>query len=522
MTATEHADAPGPEPRVEVRPIGHGRAEVRVKIGQTTVASDTCNANSAQARARCLKALRVQSPLVDDDLAADIERALVDLPPDAPAASSDRTATQGRALQFETVEPWPDPVDGAVLLDEIAATIGRYVVVVDGAREAVALWTLHTYALDAAEVTPRLGIVSPEPRCGKSTLLALLDALVHRPLAIENVTAAALFRTVEIARPTLLVDEADSYLTGKGANDELRGILNAGHARGGSVLRCVGDEAEPRMFGVFAPVAIALIGRLPATIEDRSILLRMRRQARGERAERLRRSRICAELLSLRQRCARWVSDHRDRLAAAEPIVPAELGDRATDNWRPLLGIADLAGGQWPERARAAARTLCAGAGTDELSVGVMLLADLRDMFKHRQVDRLPTDDILRTLTTRDDRPWPEWRRGQPLTARGLAKLLGPFRVRPRSIRLRDGSTPKGYVLDDLQDAFDRYLDPDPPDPSATPPHAASEADSRVSGSATDRDGVADAFGARTACEAGCGGVADGQGVGAEEEDFPL
>ena len=170
---------------------------------------------------------------------------------------------QGRAISLPEPEPWPTPIDGAALLDGMAEAIGRYVIMSDHARFATALWVVHTFLLDCFGITPRLAVRSPMKRCGKTTLLDVLSRLVLRPLPTGSVTAAALFRVVEGYRPTLLVDEADTFLS---EADELRGVLNSGHRKGGQVVRTVGDDHEPRAFSTFAAVTIAIIGNLPDTL----------------------------------------------------------------------------------------------------------------------------------------------------------------------------------------------------------------------------------------------------------------
>ena len=147
----------------------------------------------------------------------------------------------------------------------------------EAAADACTLWCVHTYLIDAAWISPRLALTSPEKGCGKTTLLDVLARLVWRPLPAANATSSALFRVVEMQRPTLLIDEADTFL---GENEELRGILNSGHRRGGSVLRTVSDEHEPRQFSTYSACAIAMIGKLPATLADRSIPIDLKRGGR--------------------------------------------------------------------------------------------------------------------------------------------------------------------------------------------------------------------------------------------------
>jgi hypothetical protein len=371
------------------------------------------------------------------------------------------TPGQGQAVGFEDPQPWPDPVDGAALLLDLAAVLNRYVALPAHADVATALWSIHAHALAAADTSPILALVSPEKRCGKTRTLLVLSRLVPRPLSTSNITPAALFRTIELFSPTLLIDEAETFL---GERDDLRGVLNSGHSRGAAfVVRTAGDDYEPRRFSTWAAKAVALIGRLPETLTDRSIVIPMRRRAPEERIERLRLDRPGA-FVELCRRAARWAADHLAELCAADPEVPSEISDRAADNWRPLLAIADLAGGEWPRRARQAALAL-SGAEDSQDGAREQLLGDIRDAFREREVKRIFTEDLLADLCAREDRPWREWRHGNCLTAIQLARLLKPFGIRPRSMR-DSGGNAKGYELAAFADAFGRYLPAEPSQPS--------------------------------------------------------
>lgn len=360
-------------------------------------------------------------------------------------------------LVLSDPEPWPEEVEGAALLDELAATLARFLALPGGATEAIALWALHTHCFDAFDISPRLALHSPVRRCGKTTALDLLESLVARPLVASNASTAAVFRLIDKQRPTLLLDEADTYLE---HNNELRGVLNAGHRRrSAAVMRTVGESYEPRLFSAWAPVAIAKIGRLPGTLEDRSVVVAMRRRAAGESVERLSEAKL-RRLAPLRRRAARWAADHLDELRAAEPHLPDLASDRARDNWRPLLAIAEACGGEWPERARRAALTLGGRDGADD-GADVLLLADLRDLFDRMGGDRLRSDDVVQALATMEERPWPEWRAGRPITPQQLARELAPFGVAPKAIRFAEG-TVRGYRREQFADAFARYLSPLP------------------------------------------------------------
>ncbi len=366
-------------------------------------------------------------------------------------------------IAVHDVEPWPEPVDGESLLDELIETLRLYVVLTMTQLRAIALWIILTYTIDAADCCPYLDITSPEKRCGKTRLLSVIAALVAKPLPVSNITPAAVFRTIEAVKPTLLIDEADTFLS---KNDELRGILNSGHTRDTAfVIRLVGENHEPKQFSTWCPKAIALIGHAPQTIEDRSIIIPLRRKTATEEVDRWNRN-AAKTLEDLRRKCARWAADNLARLQTIDPEIPDLDSDRAEDNWRPLLAIAEAIGGDCVNRARAAAGRLSGGMQEDE-SPGVLLLGDLREMFLTKRVDRLPSTTIVASLAQLEQRPWPEWKSGKPITTRQLAILLNPFGVHPGTIRMPAGDTPKGYQLADFDDAFSRYL----PAPTATTPH---------------------------------------------------
>jgi putative DNA primase/helicase len=365
-----------------------------------------------------------------------------------------RRPADATGLNLDDPEPWPETVDTGALLDTVVGELGRYMIMPGASRDAVALWVLLTYCRDTFFVLAMLAIQSPQKRCGKSTLLILLHKLASRALLVANLSPAALFRLVEKYSPTLLLDEADAWAK---ENEELRGLLNCGHTKETAhVVRVEGEALEPRVFNVFCPKALAGIGGLPDTIEDRSIIVPLKRRRPDESVEKLRLDRL--NLTHVRRLAVRWAADSAAALRAADPAVPTELHDRAADNWRPLLAIADLAGGEWPAKARRAAIAF-ALADADEDSIGVLLLGDLRTIFDHVG-DRITSDDLVDRLAHFEDRPWAEWGKARkPITKVQLARLLAPFDIKPNSIRLHgESKTRKGYHRDWFVDAFARYL----------------------------------------------------------------
>ena len=356
---------------------------------------------------------------------------------------------------FDPIHPWPEFVEGADLLDQLATLFTRHLILPPGAADAMALWVLHAHAHDTAAISPILAITSPTPECGKTSALTLLGALVPRPLTASNITAPALFRAVEKWSPTLLVDEADTFLAN---SDELRGIINSGHNRGAAfVIRTVGDDHEPRRFRTWAPKAIALIGTLPATLASRSIHIEMKRLAPGETVDPVRPDRL-DHLVPFAQKAARWAAALSWLLRQSDPAVPTTFTGRRADNWRPLFAIADSAGLDWPSRARNAAMALTGV--RDEQTAGVMLLGDIRHIMG--DIDKISSKTLAEKLGAMIDRPWPEWKNGKPITERGVAKLLGPFSVGPKTIRIAE-TTAKGYLASSFADAWVRYLAPDDP-----------------------------------------------------------
>jgi hypothetical protein len=269
---------------------------------------------------------------------------------------------------------------------------------------------------------------------------------------------ATLYRIIQTQRPTLILDELDSFLPG---NEWLRGILNSGHdPQFAFVLRCASDEHAPQSFSTWTPIALGLIGKLPETLEDRSIEIRLRRKLPGEKAERFRKQQAAEIKSTLLHKCARWAYDNLAALREQQPPLPPEaLNDRAADSWEPLFAIARIAGGAWPERACQAAVALAHADGGDE-SIRTRLLSDLRILFGDHGAAALASKDICEALAQIADGPWLSFNKGKPLSQAQLARLLKPFGVSPLSIRPDGGPdrTAKGYKLADLQDPFARYL----------------------------------------------------------------
>lgn len=374
----------------------------------------------------------------------------------------------------------PEAPDGAELLRELERYFMRYVVLPQGAPLALAAWTMATWVVDAFEVAPYLAITSAEKRCGKTTLLDLLAFVVREPLATANISEAALFRTVEARKPTLLVDEAQQLRDRTERAAALHDLLAAGHVRGRPVYRVTKTKDGFRLeaFGVFCFKAIALIGELSDVLADRSIRIRMHRRAPHEQVGRFRRLRVQAETEDLRRRLEAWAVANEARVRGTYLQVepPAWLNDRAADTWAPLWAVVAVADPTRFPDLEAAARGLEEdGQDLDRESLGVRLLADLREVFEARGADWLRTETILDDLRANPEGPWRDWK-GRGLSAEALARILRRYGVRPEKRRVGDRAGIKGYFRTALEDVWSRYLPNtfNPPHPPQSSNDAAS------------------------------------------------
>jgi hypothetical protein len=352
--------------------------------------------------------------------------------------------------------------DGAALLNDVYEFLGRFVAYPSNeTRIAHTLWIAHTHLMDVWESTPRLAFLSPEPGSGKTRALEVSELLVPNPIEAWNVTPAYLFRKVGSAdgRPTVLFDEIDTVFGPKAKeNEEIRGLINAGHRRGAVAGRCVirGREVTTEEIPAYCAVAVAGLGSLPDSILTRAVIIRMRKRAPREKVEPFRRRKEQAYGNSLRNRLAKWAALVKPSIDGKWPDLPEGVTDRAADVWEPLLSVADAAGGDWPDIARGTAGTLVTLVREEALSLGTLLLADMRQIWDGAAA--MHSVNILAALHVLTEAPWADLR-GKPLTDRGLARLLSPYGVKPTMVRIGEVQR-RGYMLSDLEDAWARYLPP--------------------------------------------------------------
>jgi hypothetical protein len=354
-----------------------------------------------------------------------------------------------------------------VLVRDLAAFVGRYVVMAPEQLLVVALWIVHTHCIEHFDQTPYLSVTSPERRCGKSRLLEILELLVARPWMQVIPSEAVLYRHIHAKEPTLLLDEVDTIFNPRTADryEGHRALLNAGHRRGAMVPRCVGSSQNVQEFRVFCAKVLAGIGTLPDTIADRSVPIRLKRRQRSEPVEKFRHKNVAPVAQALRERIEAWVEIQADQLANNEPVMPDELNDRMQEGCEALASVADAAGCGTEARAALVA-LLTAERLDDQESMRVRLLRDIRSVFEQRK--RLPgiaTVDLLDALYAIEESPWASYY-GRSLEPRDLSSLLSHYGIGPRALRIKQqfrekyggGEVVKGYKRDDFHDVWGRYL----------------------------------------------------------------
>jgi len=360
------------------------------------------------------------------------------------------------SLMFEVVMPSSDPVIPADLFDELAATIQEFIVLDKEQACAMALWIAMTWVIDAVKVSPMAIINAPEKSCGKTQLLEIAGFLSRRPLPAANISTAGLFRVTEQHSPTILIDEADTFIR---ENQELKGLFNAGHTRSSAfVIRVVGENHEPKRFNIFGAKAIAGISlekHLPDATMSRGIIFVMRRKLPHESVKRLRHAEE-GLFAGIQAKLARFAVDYFEQVKAARPNLPDELGDRAQDNWEPLLSIAHCAGPEWVQRATEAALKLSV-VSESSMSISTELLMDIQYIFESNRVEKISTASLIEALIQDEERPWASFNHGKAITPRQLASQLAKYNIHSKTVRMPHG-TPKGFDLGQFEETFARYL----------------------------------------------------------------
>lgn len=357
----------------------------------------------------------------------------------------------------EELTPAVGNIDMEDLLNNIEKHISEHVILPEGASTAIALWCLASFNINSFRIFPKLMITSPEKRCGKSTVLDLIEAFSNRSLMTSNMTSAAIFRLIDSWQPTLIIDEADMFIAG--GTTGMTGIINSGHAKNRAfVTRCVGDNHDVKKFSTWTPMVLASIGDLQPTIMDRSVVITLKRKAKGETSKCIDVD-LFDKVKSSREELLKWSNDHADDIKN-NLVEPPYLGnDRTVDNWLPLFTLANQVSPEWRKKCEESYRLL--NEHEDEPELATLLLADIRDILSNHDDDKISSADMVKKLLEDKDKPWGEFKNGRPITQSGLAKVLGNYKIKPKTIRYK-GNTPRGYELKQFTDTFERYL-PDQP-----------------------------------------------------------
>lgn len=367
---------------------------------------------------------------------------------------------ESSGIELYSAIPLSEPVASDLMMDGIVGSLRRFCKLsAEEDYDAVALWIVFTYVWRRFPLSPRLLISAPEKRCGKSTLLNVIAMIADRVLRADGITAAVIFRVVQSDQPCLLLDEADTFL--RRENEDLRGVINSGYSRSGMIYRCVGDGHKVRGFATWSPVAVAMIGKPPGTITDRSIRISMRRKLANETTEPFRLD-LPEQFEQLRRQLARWTIDNGANLSCVDPTFDRIPNDRAMDNWRPLIAISDVLGGDWPARARKAFRSL--GAQEDSLSTGEELLNDIRNLLSEYKDPHIKTTELIEKLTDDKELKWATINNGKPITPHRFSILLKKYKLSRREFRSSTyrGMKIRGFHIADFEDAFKRYLPVNP------------------------------------------------------------
>jgi len=375
--------------------------------------------------------------------------------------SSDDIA--GEEIIFSDIKPWPDPVDGVELLNEIAETIGSHMAMPEHSIYATVLWCVHTHCFERFNYTPRLAITAPAKECGKTVLLTnIVGNLVPKAMPTDNMSPAVYYRLVSAHKPTFLIDEVDAWLREDSA---LRSSLNGGFEPKGGTLRCEGDGNDVRLFSTFAPTAMAGINILPKLgdpIVSRSIVITLQRAGAGEVKNPFNKKHHQAKIERLCRRLARFVADNIERISATNPDVPDGVMNRLEDKWSPLLAIAEVVGGPWPDHAR---KALFSDNDGTSASNDEQLLIDIGAVLSRFPAEKnIFTSTLISALCEPVDNPYSEYNfkdygEEKKIKPRQLANKLKPYGVRSKSVRSGEQNQ-KGYAIADLQNAVSRYAPP--------------------------------------------------------------
>jgi putative DNA primase/helicase len=367
-----------------------------------------------------------------------------------------RVEEERERIRSGKVEPWPEPVETRALLESVSTQIQRFIIFHQPeAATVIALWTCFAWVHDVAEYSPILAIQAADSEAGKTNTCRAIALLTPRSHMIVNPTGPSFYRYIDRFNPTMVVDDADRLLARR---DDLAEIINASWSRGACVDRTDPNTGRVVSYNIFCPKVlngIDLMPHLRPATRTRCITIQMWRKLPHEQITDFREAADDEGFPTLRSKLSRWATDNMPTLKKAKPKLPKGYTNRLADNFTLLLAIAELAGGDWPKRARAAA--LKFAPSDDDASYGVRLLAIMRKLFaKHGR--QLTSDQAVKLLAATEEPDWIDYRgQGRAITKHEVAALLRPFGIRPKHFRHR-GQPTRGYEANQFKMAFTHYL----------------------------------------------------------------
>jgi len=342
----------------------------------------------------------------------------------------------------------------AEILDLISAKFKEHVKFQDESdADALALWVAMTYVMEHLEIAPMVYVTSPEPMCGKSTVMKLLKVFCHRAEMVSKITPAAIYRLIERDQPTLVFDEADRFLRG---NSELNGIINAGHARFEATVfinkKLPDGNYEPIEFPVWCAKAIAGIGKQDDTLTSRSIVISLRRKLISESVKPIRYN-LYQEYQFVRESLAHWAANFEPiGEQEMEPFLKANT-DRGTDNWIALGIIAKRVNAEWVQRVQTALHAIEDRKRDESQSVGVQLLSDVRNVVSESSCPEWSSTALYDAVVNDPETDWAVFDYGRPISRKKFTQILKDFGAKPIK-----RSNANFFYVADLEDAFERYL----------------------------------------------------------------
>jgi hypothetical protein len=368
------------------------------------------------------------------------------------------------ASKSNIIREWPEPspthVNPLDLMSKVTKFIARFVVMTPSERTLIFFWSFLPWTVQLWPKLAILRITSPEKQCGKSTALDVLEQLIPNPFLTINISAAALYRLIEALKPTVLVDEADSFAS---TREDFRNIACGGFDRNRPVVRFNTETQQVETFQTHGCRVIASIGSLHETIEDRSVFVQLTKKAYDQEVEQLT-DVPAAEFEELRQMYARVVAGHFGEFASQKLKRPEAFVSREWDKYRPLLTIASVFGCY--ELALRAFTTVMR-AYDPQTSVAIEILLRMRVMFKvcSQPEKFLFTHAVVLELNKDKEAPWGDLK--DQLTQKKLAGYLRPFKIKSRNKQDGAGNQAKAYFYEDFKNVFKSYLGLDPNDPGS-------------------------------------------------------